>query len=104
MPTGWRRRRLIRQLAGLYEPGETLVLAEHLRLGGWWVLSDRSLYVLRRRDERSRIPLREVRSVRVTPGRTTSQVTVISVTGDAVVGDLRPNGALVDRLRSLPTS
>lgn len=74
---------------------------EVLGLGGWWVLSDRALYVVRRRAQPTRHPLREIRSVRVTPGRTTSQVTVISVTGDAIVGDLPRHSEIVDRLQNL---
>lgn len=101
MPSAWRRRRIARLLSSQMETGEALAAIDVLGLGGWWALSDRALYVVRRRAQPTRHPLAEMRSVRVTPGRTTAQVTVISVTGDAVVGDLRPTSDIVARLRDL---
>ena len=104
MRTRWQRRRIERRLAAARGAGEDLQGFERLGLGGWWVLSDVALYVLGRRGEPRRLPLSDIRSVRVTPGPVTAQVTVISGAGDAVVGDLKPDSALVARLRALPSS
>lgn len=73
---------------------------ERLGLGGWWVLSDRALYVVGRRGEPTRLPLLDIRSVRVTPGSSTVQVTVLSA-GDAVIGDLRRDSEVVRLLSDL---
>lgn len=102
MATRWRQRRFRRLLSGLCEPGEELALFERLGLGGWWVLSDRALYVIGRRTRPTLLPLSEIRSVRVTAGSRTVQVTVVSAVADAVIGDLPEASAVVARLRALP--
>lgn len=74
---------------------------ERLGLGGWWVLSDRALYVVARQRAVERIALAEIQSVRVSPGSSTIQVTVMSA-GDAVIGDLHADSEIARRLRALP--
>ena len=90
-----------RRLAGLFEAGEELHLLERLGLGGWWVLTDKALYVLDRHREVSRMPLGEIHSVRVAQGRATAQVTVTTEASGIAVGDLRRESALVARLQQL---
>src|SRR5579862_2712538 len=102
MATRWRRRSISRRLGDLVEAGESLAVIEHLGLGGWWVISDRALYVVARRSAPTRLAFSDIRAVRVTPGRTTTQVTVTAASGDGIVGDLHPDSALVQRLGDLP--
>lgn len=101
MRAPWRRWRVGRRLSGLLEPGEEVAHTEPLGLGGWWVVTDRSLCIVDRHAEPTRLPFGEIRSVRVEPGRMTAQVTVTTATGGVVVGDLRRDSAVVETLGRL---
>lgn len=59
----WRRRRLRRRLAGLLEPDEALGLVERISINGWWVTTDRALYVMEVPGHPKRLPFREISSV-----------------------------------------
>ena len=101
MTTRWGRWRAARRLSGLSEPGEAVALVERLGLGGYWVTTDRALYILASSADRQRLPFGDISGVTAVPGRTTTQVTITTRSGGVVVGDLPRGSSVADRLSHL---
>lgn len=95
MVTRWRRRWTRRRLAGLIAEDEQLVLVERLLLEGWWVTTDRALYVSKE-GAWSHVPLDQIRSVQWSPGQST--VTIRTARGDVILVSARGDSALAQRL------
>ena len=103
MATAWTRRRITRRLSNLLEADESVAAMQHLAVGGWWVVSDRALYVVPQQGPPRRSPFDDIRSVTVSERGRAIQVTVRS-TAFSAIGDFRRMGAVVARLRELPPS
>lgn len=104
MAISWRRRHIRRLLGGLLIPGEDIVMVERLGLGGWWLTTDRALYVVHKPDDPKRVPFGQIRSVEWAPGRMTA--TVRTTTGDVLNVAIRARSRILKRIEQIgpPTS
>jgi len=94
-----RRRRVERQLAGLLEPDEEITVVERLPVGGWWLTTDRALFLLEAGADTRRVPLDQISWVGM--DETTRIVTIRTTKPDRVVVPIRKKSAVLENLRRL---
>jgi len=88
-----------RQLAGLLEPGEEVGPVERLPMSGWWVTTDRALYVMESIGHPKRFPLSHVSSVEIDQGKRIT--TIRTATYDVIIVATRNRSEVLNRLRRL---
>jgi len=88
-----------RRLAELLASDEEITAVERLPVGGWWLTTDRALFLLEGGADPRRVPLGQISWVGM--DETTRIVTIRTTKPDRIVVPIRMKSAVLDDLRRL---